>query len=53
MIRKDDYQKYADCIQMEQMAAPEIADLFEDEKFKRWYNREYRDPYFRKNLEKF
>ena len=52
MIRKDDYQKYADCIQMEQMAAPEIADLFEDEKFKRWYNREYRDPYFRKNLEK-
>ena len=51
MIKKDDYQKYADCIQMEQMAAPEIANLFEDEKFKNWYNRKYRNPYFRKKVE--
>ena len=50
MIKKEDYQKYADCIQMEQMAAPEIAELFEDEKFHKWYNRKYRNPYFRKNL---
>ena len=41
MIRKDDYQKYADCILMEQMAAPEISELFEDEKFFNWYARAY------------
>jgi len=51
MIRKEDYKKYADCIQMEQMAAPEISELFEDEKFHSWYKRRYRNPYFRKNLE--
>ncbi len=50
MIKKEDYRKYADCIQMEQMAAPEISELFEDEKFHKWYNRKYRNPYFRKNL---
>ena len=26
---------------MEQMAAPEIAELFEDEKFRKWYRNEY------------
>jgi len=41
MIKKDDYQKYANCIQMEQMAAPEIAELFEDGKFREWYRNEY------------
>ena len=51
MIKKEDYQKYADCIQMEQMAAPEIGELFEDEKFHNWYKRRYRNPYSRKNLE--
>ena len=52
MIRKEDYQKYADCIQMEQMAAPEISELFEDEKFHSWYRRKYLlpNPYFRKIL---
>ena len=50
ILKKDDYQKYADCIQMEQMAAPEISELFEDEKFHNWYKRRYRNPYFRKNL---
>ena len=49
-IKKDDYKKYADCIQMEQMSAPEISELFEDEKFHTWYKRKYRNPYFRKNL---
>ena len=51
MIKKEDYQKYADCIQIEQMAAPEISELFEDEKFYKWYRRKYRNPYFRENLE--
>ena len=46
-IKKDDYQKYADCIQMEQLAAPEINELFEDEKFHNWYKRKYHNPYFR------
>ena len=45
IIKKEDYQKYADCIQMEQMAAPEIAELFEDEKFHKWYKSKYRNPY--------
>ena len=54
MIKKDDYQKYADCIRMEQMAAPEISELFEDEKFHKWYRRKYLmpTPYFRKILKK-
>jgi len=54
MIKKDDYKKYADCIQMEQMAAPEISELFEDEKFHNWYRRKYLmpNPYFRKLLKK-
>ena len=40
-IKEDDYEKYANCIQMEQMAAPEIAELFEDGKFRKWYRNEY------------
>jgi len=40
-IKKNEYQKYADCIQMEQMSAPEIAELFEDGKFRKWYRNEY------------
>jgi hypothetical protein len=52
IISRDNYQKYADCIQMEQMSAPEISELFEDEKFHKWYRRKYLmpNPYFRKNL---
>ena len=41
MIRKDDYQKYADCILMEQMSAPEISELFEDKEFYNWYRVKY------------
>tara|TARA_R110002020_G_scaffold316673_1_gene531936 strand:- start:339 stop:518 length:180 start_codon:yes stop_codon:yes gene_type:complete len=54
IIKKKDYQKYADCIRMEQMAAPEISELFEDEKFHKWYKRKYLmpNPYFRKILKK-
>ena len=47
MVKKEDYRKYADCIQMEQMSAPEISELFEDEKFHNWYKRKYRNPYTR------
>ena len=41
MIRKEDYQKYADCIMTEQMSAPEISELFEDKKFYNWYRVKY------------
>ena len=39
MIKKDNYEKIAECIRGEQMSAPEIADLFEDGQFLKWYRR--------------
>ena len=42
MIKKDSYEKIAECIRGEQMSAPEIADLFEDGRFLKWYRRKYR-----------
>ena len=42
MIKKDSYEKIAECIRGEQMAAPEVADLFEDGQFLKWYRRKYR-----------
>ena len=44
ILKKEDYEKYADCIRSDQMAAPEIAELFEDPKFKRWYKKIYLYP---------
>ena len=44
IIKKVDYQKYADCIRMDQVSAPEINELFEDEKFHNWYKRKYLMP---------
>jgi len=41
MIKKDNYERIAECIQREQMSAPEIAELFEDDKFLKWYKKEY------------
>ena len=41
IIKKADYQNYADCIRMDQVSAPEINELFEDEKFHNWYKRKY------------
>ncbi len=37
---------------MDQVSAPEVHELFEDEKFYNWYKRKYLtpNPYFRKNL---
>ena len=49
-IKKDNYERIAECIRGEQMSAPEVAELFEDEKFHSWYKRRYRNPYFRKSL---
>ena len=42
MIKKDSYEKIAECIRGEQMSAPEIADLFEDGRFLKWYRMKYR-----------
>ena len=48
IIRRDQYEKVAMCIQTDQMSAAEISELFEDEKFHKWYRKEYigfeRDP---------
>tara|TARA_R100001086_G_C11756081_1_gene236763 strand:- start:358 stop:549 length:192 start_codon:yes stop_codon:yes gene_type:complete len=48
LIRRDQYEKVAMCIQMDQMSAAEIAELFEDKKFHKWYRKEFiefkRDP---------
>ena len=41
MINKDQYEKIAECIRSEQMSAPEVAELFEDGKFYKWYKKEY------------
>ena len=41
MIKKDDYERIAECIQGEQMSAPEVAELFEDGQFLKWYKKEY------------
>jgi len=48
IIRKDQYESYADCILSEQVSAPEIVELFEDKKFYGWYKKRFlRNPYFR------
>jgi hypothetical protein len=48
IIRRDQYEKVAMYIQTDQMSAAEISELFEDEKFHKWYRKEYigfeRDP---------
>ena len=41
MIKKDNYERIAECIRAEQMAAPEIAELFEDGKFFKWYRKKF------------
>ena len=41
MIKKDRYETIAECIRGEQMSAPEVAELFEDSKFYKWYKKEY------------
>ena len=41
MIKKYQYETIAECIRGEQMSAPEVAELFEDSKFYKWYKKEY------------
>ena len=41
MIKRDQYEAIAECIRGEQMSAPEVAELFEDSKFYKWYKKEY------------
>jgi hypothetical protein len=41
MIKKDNYERIAECIQGDQMSAPEVAELFEDDKFLKWYRKEF------------
>ena len=40
-IKKDQYEAIADCIRSDQVSAPEVAELFEDGKFLKWYKKEY------------
>ena len=40
-IKKDQYERIADCIRGDQMSAPEVAELFEDGQFLKWYKKEY------------
>ena len=40
-IQKDNYERIAECIRGDQMSAPEVAELFEDEQFLKWYKKEY------------
>jgi hypothetical protein len=41
-IKKDNYERIAECIRGDQMSAPEVAELFEDGKFLKWYRKKYR-----------
>ena len=40
-IKKDQYEIIAECIRGEQMSAPEVAELFEDSKFYKWYRKKF------------
>ena len=48
ILNKEDYKKYADCIRSDQVSAPEVAELFENKKFKNWYRKTYLYPEDRK-----
>ena len=41
MIKKEEYERIAECIRGDQMSAPEVAELFEDGKFLKWYRKKY------------
>ena len=40
-IKKDNYERIAECIQGDQMSAPEVAELFEEEQFLKWYRKKF------------
>ena len=41
ILKKENYTQYADCIRSDQVSAPEVAELFEDKKFREWYRNTY------------
>ena len=41
MIKKNEYERIAECIRGEQMSAPEVAELFEDGQFLKWYRKKF------------
>jgi len=41
VIKKDQYESIADCIRSDQVSAPEVAELFEDGKFLKWYRKKF------------
>ena len=41
MINKDQYEAIAECIRGDQVSAPEVAELFEDGQFLKWYRKKF------------
>ena len=41
MIKRDQYEAIAECIRSDQVSAPEVAELFEDSKFHKWYRKKF------------
>ena len=41
MIKRDQYESIAECIRSDQVSAPEVAELFEDSKFHKWYRKKF------------
>ncbi len=41
MIKRDKYEAIAECIRSDQVSAPEVAELFEDSKFHKWYRKKF------------
>ena len=41
MIKRDIYEAIAECIRSDQVSAPEVAELFEDSKFHKWYRKKF------------
>ena len=40
-LPKDNYERIAECIRGEQMSAAEVVELFEDNRFLKWYRKKY------------
>ena len=41
MIKREQYESIAECIRSDQVSAPEVAELFEDSKFHKWYRKKF------------
>ena len=40
-IKESEYQNYADCIRSDQVPASEIAEIFTDKAYYKWYKKRY------------